>query len=247
MSPTPRATALTILTDIEQSGMTLDRRMDRFHLESRYDRRDEAFVSALVYGVLRWRRLLDWVIAQVSTTPLAKIDPDVLTIVRLGLYQMMYMDRVPNSAAVHTSVELAKSLKKKWLSGFVNAVLRNALRRLPDLEQAPTGKNQTEALAFAQSMPEWMVRRWMDQFGIQETERLCDAINQIPPLTLRTNTLKIDRPALVKQLGGNAETIVPTPFSPDGILLGTWNEDRNGAGWSHTVEKLRLERAGRSW
>ena len=130
MSLAPRQSALQILLDIENGPTTLDQRMDRFHLESAFDRRDEAFVSALVYGVLRWRGRLDGIIARISTTPLAKMDRRVLTIIRMGLFQVLYMDRVPNSAAVNTSVDLAKGLNKKWLSGFVNAVLRNALRSL---------------------------------------------------------------------------------------------------------------------
>ena len=181
MRSTPRWSAYRILMDIEERGKTLDQRMDRFHQESRYDRRDEAFVTALVYGVLRWRRRLDDIVRQVSTTPLAKIDREVLTIVRLGLFQMLYMDRVPNAAAVHTSVELAKTLRKKWLAGFVNAVLRNALRRLADFENPPSGANPEETLAAAESMPQWIVTRWTAQFGPREAEALCQACNRIPP------------------------------------------------------------------
>lgn len=225
MRPTPRWSAYRILMDIEAQGITLDQRMDGFHQESRHDRRDEAFVTALVYGVLRWRRRLDDIIRQVATTPLARIDREVLTIVRLGLFQMLYMDRVPNAAAVHTSVELAKTLRKKWLAGFVNAVLRNALRRLEDFRQPPIGKDPVARLVVAASMPEWLVHRWIDQFGVQEAEALCRACNRIPALTLRTNTLKIDRPALLAGLGTIAKVVRPTPYTPEGICL----EDLNAA------------------
>ena len=98
--------------DIDQGGQTLDRLMDRFHRGNELDRRDESFVTAIVYGVLRWRRRLDWIIGKVSTTPLDRMDPLVVNILRMGLYQIIFMDRVPNSAAVNTSVELAKALKK---------------------------------------------------------------------------------------------------------------------------------------
>lgn len=219
MNLAPRKSALAILTDIASGRHTLDRLIDRFHLESRFDRRDEAFVMALVYGVLRWRGRLDWIIKTVSTTPPAKLDPHIINIVRMGLYQIIFMDRVPNSAAVNTSVDIAKTLKKKWLTGFVNAVLRNALRRLPEIELPSSDKDPVQALSVAQSMPNWLVERWIRQFGLQEATSLCEASNRIPPLTLRTNTLKTDRPTLLQKLETIAKVIHPSTYAPDGIVL----------------------------
>ena len=219
MSLAPRQSALEILLDIENGRATLDQRMDRFHMESRFDRRDEAFVTALVYGILRWRGRLDGIIAGISKTPLAKLDRGVLTIVRMGLFQILYMDRVPDSAAVNTSVDLAKGLKKKWLSGFVNAVLRNALRGMPEIARPSPAKDAARNLSIIQSMPEWLVKRWIDQFGPAQAAALCETSNQIPPLTLRANTLKIDRATLIKAMERQAETIGPTSFAPDGIFL----------------------------
>jgi 16S rRNA (cytosine967-C5)-methyltransferase len=219
MSLAPRMSALAILMDIDHGNLTLDHHMDRFHLESRFDRRDEAFVTALVYGVLRWRRRLDWIISTVSTTPLAKMDPHVINIVRMGLYQIIFMDRVPNSAAVNTSVDLTKALKKKWLTGFVNGVLRNALRRLPGIEHTSSEKDPIQALSVAQSMPKWLVKRWIKQFGQQEATSLCEAANRIPLLTLRTNTLKTDQTTLIRNLQAIAEVVRPSNYAPDGIVL----------------------------
>jgi len=223
MKPTPRQYALAILTEMEatfaRGGSTLDEHMDRFHRESRLDRRDEAFVTALVYGVLRWRMRLDGIISSVSTTPIAKMDPRVLTILRIGLYQILFMNRVPQSAAVNTSVELANSLQKKWLSGFVNAVLRNVLRDRPKTKDNTTDEDPVTRLARAQSMPAWLVKRWIDQLGFEEATTLCECCNAIPPLVLRTNTPKVDRTTLMKALGDHAETIAPTRFSPEGIIL----------------------------
>jgi len=96
MSLAPRKAALAILMDIDQGGQTLDRLMDRFHRTNELDRRDESFVTAIVYGVLRWRRRLDWIISKVSTTSLDRMEPLVLNILRMGLYQIIFMDRVPN-------------------------------------------------------------------------------------------------------------------------------------------------------
>ena len=219
MNLAPRKTALAILTDIDRGRHTLDHHIDLFHHESRFDRRDEAFVMALVYGVLRWRGRLDLIIRSVSATPLAKLDPQVINIVRLGLYQIIFMDRVPNSAAVNTSVDLTKTLNKKWLTGFVNAVLRNALRRLPEIELPSSAKDPVHALSVAQSMPDWLVKRWINQFGPQEAKSLCEASNRIPPLTLRTNTLKTDRATLMRHLEATAEVVRSSAYVPDGIVL----------------------------
>jgi len=219
MSLAPRHSALAILTAIDQGSDTLDHHMDRFHLESRFDRRDEAFVTALVYGVLRWRGRLDWVISSVSSKPLAKMDASVINIVRMGLYQIQFMDRVPDSAAVNTSVDLAKSLNKKWLTGFVNGVLRNALRRLPEIERLSSEKDLVHMLSVGQSMPDWLVKRWITQFGPQEATSICEASNQIPPLTLRTNTIIIDKPALMADLQTLAKRVRPSTYAPDGVVL----------------------------
>lgn len=219
MSLAPRKSALAILMNIEQGGRTLDQQMDRFHAESCFDRRDEAFVNALVYGVLRWRGRLDWIIQAVASKVPAKMDPGVLSILRMGLYQIIFMDRVPNSAAVNTSVDLSKSLNKKWLTGFVNAVLRNALRRLPAIPFPNVEDDPVGALAADQSMPPWLAKRWIHQFGQKEAAALCAACNQIPPLVLRTHTLRIDPDSLLEALQPFAEQVRPSPYTPEGILL----------------------------
>jgi len=219
MSLAPRKAALAILMDIDQSGQTLDRLMDRFHRANELDRRDESFVTAIVYGVLRWRRRLDGIIGKVSTTPLDRMDPPVVNILRMGLYQIIFMDRVPNSAAVNTSVDLAKLLKKKWLTGFVNGVLRQALRRLPDIKLSSSEADPVHALAMEHAMPEWLVERWIKQFGQQEAAALCETCNRIPSLTLRTHTLKTDRQTLMPQLQPLAKAIHPSIYTPEGIIV----------------------------
>jgi len=236
MSLAPRKSALAILMDINQGGRTLDSQMDRFHAESRFDRRDEAFVNALVYGVLRWRGRLDWIIQAVASKPLTKMDPRVLNILRMGIYQIVFMDRVPNSAAVNTSVDLAKTLNKKWLSGFVNAVLRNALRRLPAIPVPSVEDDPVRALSADQSMPEWLTKRWIHQFGPTQAAALCKACNRIPPLSLLTNTLRTDRASLLEALQPFAEQVRLSPYTPEGILLDglkgpLFSSDAFGNGW----------------
>lgn len=180
-------------------------------------RRDRALFNQLVYGVLRWRLRLDAVVAAYANRPLKKIAPTVLNILRMALFQILFMDRIPASAAVNTSVNLARASNASKAAGFVNAVLRNALRhperfRLPDADDSPV-----EHMAVAKSIPQWLVSRWIDRMGLYPTERLCDAINTIPPISLRCNDLKNSLPELVAALAAEADE-VETMETVDGGL-----------------------------
>jgi 16S rRNA (cytosine967-C5)-methyltransferase len=219
MSLATRKSALSILVNIEENRQTLDRLMDAFHSRNDFDRRDEAFVRALVYGVLRWRGRLDWMITAVSSKPLSKMDPDIRNIVRMGLFQIVFMDRVPKSAAVNTSVELAKSGNKRWLAGFVNAVLRNALRRSSEIALLSDDQDPVRSIAVRYSMPEWLVSRWIRQLGENETVGLCKACNRIPPLALRTNTLNSDRAGIINALKPFSGSIRASEHTPEGVLI----------------------------
>jgi 16S rRNA (cytosine967-C5)-methyltransferase len=216
----PRAISLDILNRVEET----DRHPDDLLSDSfkRYDHLttlDRAFLTELTYGVLRWRGLLDWVIRHFSNIPFEKIESEILNTLRLGLYQIFFLTKTPASAAVNESVELAKKARGKAGAGFVNAVLRSALREketipYPDMQQDPALH-----LAIIQSYPLWLVQRWIEEFGLEESLKLCSVNNRIPALTLRTNTLKIGREDLIAKLRERGLTSVPTFFSDEGILL----------------------------
>lgn len=206
-----RKTALRILNDLESGKKTLDVLMDETHEATAFSaKRDRALLQTLVYGVLRWRLRLDGIIAGFSKTGLKKIRPKVLNVLRLGLYQLVFLDRIPASAAVNTSVEMAKSVAAPWVTGFVNAILRKA---------AAGPLPRATGLSEEKSMPEWLLSRWIHRFGKSAALELCDAVNRIPPLTIRTNTLRTTREALVERIAGQAGDIYPTECSPEGICL----------------------------
>jgi len=215
-----RSTALKILNLIDRGQHTLDYEIERaFNQNRSFSRRDRAFIHALVFGVLRWRAHIDWVVEHFSKTRFDKIDPRVLNLLRLGLFQILFLDKIPTSAAVDTSVKLAKSFAAPWVAGFVNAVLRKSATEyeridFPDLEKQPA-----LALAVKKSFPEWLIHRWLNRFGAKETIALCDAINKIPPITIRTNTLKVTRAQLIRSLQHQAQGILPTPYTSEGITL----------------------------
>ena len=218
MKHDPRKTALSVLNSLNKGRHTLDRILEDIQNKGLFlSRKDQALFFALVYGVLRWRGLIDWTINHFSKTRRKKTDPVVLNILRLGLFQIMYLNRIPVSAAVNTSVEIAKSFASSRAAGFVNALLRKAAGEYKKLPFPDPAKNPAYSLAVRKSFPEWLIKRWLNRFGLKETEALCDAINTIPPITVRTNSLRTTRDDLAKRLAGDVQQIENTTYSPDGI------------------------------
>lgn len=216
----PRREALFILNKLDKGRQTLDVILENRSLQNRAgSRRDRALLTALVHGVLRWRGHLDYLIGHFSTTPIKKINPNVLNILRLGLFQIIYLDRIPDSAAVNTSVEMAKSTAPAWVVRFTNAVLRKCAGNydkvpFPDSKELPV-----ESLSIRKSFPEWLIARWLRRFDEPTVDTLCDAINLVPPITIRTNTLKTTRRQLRQDLVEDVETMDATTHSPDGLNL----------------------------
>jgi 16S rRNA (cytosine967-C5)-methyltransferase len=164
------------------------------------DGRDRRFARQLALGVLRWQKRLDWIIGHYCRRPVAKLDPTVRNILRLGVYQTAFMDRVPERAAVHTSVELAKRHGALHASGLINAVLRN-LQRQPNRTTYPDIKvDPVRHLALYHSHPEWLVQRWRKRWGEPETVQLLEANNLPSELWLRPNPLRADAQSLSAEL-----------------------------------------------
>jgi 16S rRNA (cytosine967-C5)-methyltransferase len=179
---------------------------------------DRGLFAELVLGVLRRQGTLDHVLSGLLAQPLARQEPQVLIFLRLGLYQLMYLDRIPESAAVNESVNLAKQLLPR-ASGLVNGVLRNYLRHkdtvtFPDPVAAPAA-----SIAARHSHPAWLVKLWFSQIGEAETELLAEASSLQPPLTLRTNTLATTREELLEKFAANGITAAPCRFSPFGLMV----------------------------
>lgn len=217
---TPRLLAAEILNRVGQQRHTLDHWLqwaDMRHQD--LQNRDRAFIRSIVYGTLRWRGRLDWIIDQFTARNAKAINPLVRTILRMGLFQILYMDRIPDSAAVNTSVEVAKHLKRQWAAGFINKILRRAAMESGSLPWPDINNEPVKALAVGQAFPQWMISRWIRRWGAEQTQRLCSVFNTIPPMTLRTNTLKTRRTDLVHILETAATTVHPTPFAPEGIVL----------------------------
>ncbi len=191
-----RRTALDILLKIERQNAYAAPLLAR--AIPKYDSRDRRFLVELVYGVLRWRRSLDTLIEKVSRFPRSRMDVTMLNLLRLGIYQLLFLSKVPTHAIVYSSVEMAKSLRGKKAGGFVNAVLRKIAERRETAFGLLPQEDTAEALAIRTSHPTWLVKRWIAQYGFEETKALCRANNQPPPATLRVNILKTSRDELLE-------------------------------------------------
>jgi 16S rRNA (cytosine967-C5)-methyltransferase len=220
MSIDVRKTAWIILNTLDQGRQTLDTLMEGYSGIGQVDsRRDRALLQTLVYGVLRWRGRLDYIISHFSSTRFDKINPKVLNILRLALFQIIYLDRIPDSAAVNTAVDMAKTSGAPWVAGYVNALLRKTSREYRDVSFPDMAKNAGTALAAGKSFPEWIILRWLHRYGQKNTAALCDAANSIPPITVRTNTLRISPRELLMNLDSETEHVEQTHYSPDGITF----------------------------
>lgn len=215
-----RSLTLSLLDSMESGDDTLDRILFRAEPQIQgLNRADRALLHALVYGVLRWQARLDWVIDHLASRPGKKIDPLVRTILRLGLFQIQHLDRIPVSAAVNTSVELAKANRRKWAAGFVNGVLRRAADQNRNLPWPDRHIHPAAFLSVYYSFPRWLIDRWSGRWGLETTERLCREINAIPRITLRTNTLSVDRPRLIAGIQNDADDVKATAYVPEGISM----------------------------
>ena len=216
----PRTAALTVLDRVDKGMATLDAVLDDAEpMLTGLSRRDRALFNQLVYGVLRRRLRLDAVVGAYTDRPLKKISPPILNILRIGLFQILFMDRIPASAAVNTAVNLVKTRKASKAAGFVNALLRNALRD-PDRFQLPDALGSpVEHIAVTHAFPHWLAARWIERMGVAETDRLCAAMNTIPPITLRCNGLKNTVAELVAALSDQAEGIEALDSVPGGLNL----------------------------
>jgi 16S rRNA (cytosine967-C5)-methyltransferase len=220
MPPHSRLIALNILNEVDQDNNTLDHILETaFRQIEDIPQREKNLAFTIVYGVLRNRGRLDWILGHYSRTRLDKLDPEIRNILRIGLFQVVYLSRIPPSAAVHTAVDLAKTLKKPWLAKFVNAVLRAAVGKYPELTLPDEKTDPVSAIAIETSMPPWMIHRWIPRFGLSQTRSLCQSMNDMPPLTLRINTIKTTRSAFLESADTCAYRMEATSFSPDGVRL----------------------------
>jgi len=193
------------------------------------DERDRSLAADIVAGTLRWQRSLDHLIVHFARRPLEKLDADIIAVLRLSLYQLLHLTRVPASAVVDDAVDLARGARKSSAAGFVNAVLRGTLRQkhqLPLPMRPDDIHDESAALAYlgiTHSHPDWLVRRWLRRYGFEATERWVQFDNDTPSLTLRANRLRTTRDDARRILEDDGVETEPSASAPDGLVVVTGN------------------------
>lgn len=215
---TVRGEALKILVEVEK-GKFAQGLIDDIFNRGDWEEKDRRLLNELVLGVIRQKGLIDWILNQLVKQNIEGLDSHLLNILRLGIYQKKFLKKIPDYAIVSECVDLAKSSGRKKEADFINAILRNFLRDTPKIVFPDKFKEPALNLAIKFSHPRWLVERWLKRFGLEKTELLCEFNNQVPPLTIRVNTLKTDRHTLQKKLEKEGCKIKPTEFSPEGLRL----------------------------
>ena len=187
----PRGTAVKVLNRVERTDSYLDKLLDA-ELKSRdVADIDKSLFAEIVHGVVRWQGRLDWILNGFTHGNFSKSEVNVRNTLRVALYQILFLTHVPQYAAVHEAVEFIKRIRGEKFAGFVNAVLRNIIRTLDGIHYPNPDEDLTQYLAVYYSHPLWMIKRWLQRFGREETEKFLMANNEVPGLTLRINKLKI--------------------------------------------------------
>lgn len=211
--------ALVVLREVELQDAYVNLALNRVLGRSALSPRDRALLTELSYGVLQRLNTLDWILSLYLERPLQQLTPWIRNILRLGAYQLCYLQRIPATAAVNEAVKQAHHYGHQGVAGLVNAVLRkigNGGETLPWPDQR---RNPDHYLSLCYSYPLWMVQRWLAELGLKETEALCAAGNEPAPLTVRTNTLRLTRPELIKKLAQEGVAAEELHYAPAGLRL----------------------------
>ena len=234
-----RVAALRILTEVDSGRADLPSAVAR-HRPSLDDERDRALASEIAAGVQRWRGALDHLVAAAAKRPIDRLDPDVLEILRLSLYQLLHLTRVPAAAVVDDAVNLTRRIGKTSAGGFVNAVLRSVSRNrkalpLPPRPADPADRGAAlEYLTVTLSHPRWLAARWLDRLGFDAAERWASFNNRPAPLTLRANRFLATPEELRERLSQLEVTVRPGRFAPDALIVEEGNplaRSDAAAGW----------------
>lgn len=218
MTQNSREIALKILREVDEKAAYVNISINR-NIEDKLTEKDESFIREIVYGVIDNKLYIDWVIEKFSRIKFNKISSIIKNILRMAIYQIIFMDRVPDSAAVNEAVKLSKKYSHKGTYGFVNAVLRNIADEKNSIMLPDKEKDVMMYMSIKYSHPKWMIENWIKEFGVDFTESLCRENNGKPKLNIRVNTLKINRDDLMNVLSQKGFKCSKTKYSNDGIII----------------------------
>lgn len=227
MFESARGTAVKLLSRYESSDSFIDKLLEGELRRSELSPADKALVTELVNGTVRWQSRLDWILTGFYHGEFTKCLPLVKNALRIALYQMLFLSKIPPPAAINESVDLVKLVKGDRHAGVVNGVLRNILRNITNIRYPAKEENVVLYDSIVYAHPQWMVRRYHDRFGAQQAEQLLQANNQRPMLTLRVNTLATDKATVERELQEADIKFEQSPIHPNSLLINSLREIRN--------------------
>lgn len=222
MSTTARDVAFEVINKANKKGSYANLLLPKVLDKSMLQPRDKALATQLAYGTLRNQGTLDWLIKKYSKTE-KRINGKVMDILRLGAYQVYYLDRIPDSAAINEAVELSKKHFPKAVSSYINAVLRKVSTGKDAVDFKPLKQDFVQYLSIKYSHPLWISKILLDRFGKRTAEAICKSDNDTPVLNLRVNTLRISIEAFIKLLTKKGYKVTRSKFVKDSISI-----DHNG-------------------
>lgn len=217
---TARGAAALVLRMVLDDGAYTNIALNQYLRGSRLSDLDRRLATELVYGTVKALGTLDWYLAQCVTRPLDKVAPEILCILRMSAYQLLYMERIPASAACNEAVKLTRSVSHEGSAKFVNGVLRGLLRKQAagELSFPEEGEDDAGYLSLKYYHPRWLVKRWLGPWGREGTERLLAFDNSAAPVCLRVNTLVTTREQLLQDLAAAGAQVHASAWSADGIV-----------------------------
>ncbi len=201
------------------SGIYADHALEKILKNYQFNSLDIAFITELSFGCIRYRKFLDLWIDHISKFSHQKQPPKLRWLLHIGLYQLLKMNKVPFSAAISSTVEVAKKTDLKGLSGTVNAILRNTVRNIEKENLPKISSDKMEILSFFESLPLWLVNEIVNWVGIEEAKNIVKAFNKKPSIDLRINSLKTDLNKFLKELSESNIDAAPINNLNHGVAL----------------------------
>lgn len=214
-----RATAVKILNRIDRTDAYLDKLLENELRNSELSAQDKALLFELVHGVVRWSGRIDWILNSFYKGQFSKCVPNVKNALRVALYQILFLNKIPDYAAVNEAVEFIKKIQGQRTADLINAILRNIIRNKNSLRYPDPNEDLVEYFSSFYSHPSWMVKKWIARFGREATEALLQANNERPSLTIRVNTLKTSIEQMKSLLDGSGIQYSDGKFLPEFLQL----------------------------
>lgn len=214
-----RANAIKILNRFERSDSYIEKLLDKAIKQYNFSELDRGLLTELVYGVIRWKAKLDYVLVGFYFGDYLKCLNVVKNAMRVALYQIMFLDKIPTYAAINESVEYIKRIQGEKTAGIVNAVLRNIARNIDNIRYPEREEDIVYHLSVMYSYPRWIVKRWLERFGETDAEKMLFTNNRRPYVTLRTNVYKTNSRFVINELQKMGIQFFVSPYLSDSIVI----------------------------